>query len=715
MTFGDLITQVSQDLWPFGEAENIVASHGRAFVKAMVDLQNAVECYRFGNTDTYPSCSTYFNCGLTVLPAPRGRIERIYTIGRAQSTTGTQTGTAVGSATVTAPLLVISGSRLIAPVTSGLVCNITTDGIYTITVVQAVNAASLYPFNSPQYYRTVINYTDTNGNPQSIQPADLIHVNVSTNTGATIINVKGGTSINYVITPFNNPQTDGAMTATFTVVSGATGTDDQDWCKKVDYHQVDYCHIERYVRACKNCNSTVFGVANALAQIFFGCSRTKSRYKQPTDIGYEQLPPLPQSFHYSQASTDAGYRSDQGVFAIHRGRIYVAPWIESTESLVIEWNGVKTNWASTDNVEDDPKFLQAVKLLVGIDHYMYYESDPTRMADFKRQMYGESGIVGVMQELIIDCRERNRVEICKAQGTKGSAATGIGVINGGSSATFTNTAQSYTASCPTGQNGNPVTINIAAGTVTSSLSVADANAQALSQAQAQAMAALQCSGGTGIFLNVAQTFTASCPVASGTTPAAVGTSVTVTVVAGTYQSVVSQALADAAALQAAQDQANSTLVCTFSNAPQTFTATCPTGTTGSSETSNISAGQFTSIISQLDADTMAQAAAQSAATAALTCAGIVVTVFNTIQTVTLSGSILLPGCSSAQAYNVSASCPANTYTQLATVLTQTAAQASVNAQASIFAQQQVQALFNIIKAQLQKNCTVQATIGGPQI
>jgi hypothetical protein len=59
-------------------------------------------------------------------------------------------------------------------------------------------------------------------------------------------------------------------------------------------------------------------------------------------------------------------------------------------------------------------------------------------------------------------------------------------------AEFSNTAQSYTAQCPEGYSGYPVTVTIPAGTIKSTISQADANAIALSAAQQQAEASLQC-------------------------------------------------------------------------------------------------------------------------------------------------------------------------------------------------------------------------------
>jgi hypothetical protein len=88
-----------------------------------------------------------------------------------------------------------------------------------------------------------------------------------------------------------------------------------------------------------------------------------------------------------------------------------------------------------------------------------------------------------------------------------------------------NATQTYTAQCGANGTGTPVTVTIQAGTVTSLISQQDADAQALAQAQAQAQSQLVCT-----WSNTAQTATANCPsphqstVYSSTTPAGTYTS-----------------------------------------------------------------------------------------------------------------------------------------------------------------------------------------------
>jgi len=700
MNFGDFKTRIRQQLWPELEQENLIPAHDQYFVEALLKLQESVPCYRYGNTDVFPQCSTYFNCGRTVLPVPRGRINSVYTIGKNKSTNGIANGTLIGSSTAEGFLLQLVGGSLVTIPTLADVATIETDGIYTVNVSQVSPSYSLYPANSPQYFRTEITYTDTNGNLQTIQPADLIHINVGSKNGFAVINAKAGTTISTTITPFNSPPADGKIDVVISVVAGSTASaSDDDWCAKVFYRQVDYCHIANYTNACTQCNSGIFAVANALVANIFGCRRTKGRYPVPTDIGFELLPSLPQGYHYPQTSTNAGYRSYEGVYAIHRGRLYLAPWVESTESVVVEWEGTKTNWSDTDLVDDDPKFMEAVRLWVGIQHYTYYEDNPTRLADFKRLFHGGGpGEVGALRELISACRERTRVrsQCNELGGTSGSAATGVGVIagnNGAGTSLYYNEFQSYTANCPSGQTGSSVTSVVQAGQVSSSISVADANARALSAAQADAQSKLSCAGGSGVFLNTSQSFTASCPAASGTTPAAQGTSATVTIPAGQYQSTVSQELADAAALAAATAQAQAQITCTFYNSPQTTSAFCPEG--GGEQTATVESGQYNSTISQADADAKAKAQAQALATAKVTgCAGAPFQIGNTTQQVVLQGTRPVAGCSQLFTYNAMGIAPAGTFVAKTTTGTQSIVQLQLNQQAQSYAQAQAQAILN---------------------
>lgn len=466
-------------------------------------------------------------------------------------------------------------------------------------------------------------------------------------------------------------------------------TADLNHCEKVDYQQVEWCYMERYIKLCERCSSNIASV-EAIASQLFGIYRYKTSYPAPTDEGMESLPPLPQGFHYPQESTDSTGRSPSGVWANYRGRIYIAPWIQSTETVVIEWDGIKRNWSDADQVDDDPKFHQYVRTHVSMQHEKLY-GDPAKARDLEIQLRGTpgtTGTVGIEMELIDECNQENRVRECSEAGASGSAsARGLGAQANVNTDLFYNERQEYTASCPTGQSGSSVTVVKEAGSVGSALSVADANARALQQASDEANGRLSCEDVVTTYYNVVQQYTASCPGADDETgtPAATGAPVTGTIAAGRYTSTVSQAAADAAALAAAQSLAESQLVCTYRNATQSYTASCPTDTTGSEVTVEVAAGSYSSTESQGVANSLALAAAQSDAESQLVCSDVTYIVGNTPQIG--SASIQCLSNCPARTFSTTFNVAANTYTQLTTPDQAANTQLALNQQAQAYGNQ----------------------------
>lgn len=117
-------------------------------------------------------------------------------------------------------------------------------------------------------------------------------------------------------------------------------------------------------------------------------------------------------------------------------------------------------------------------------------------------------------------------------------------VSGGGIVVYASAAQSYTAQCPSGKYGVPVTRSAPAGYITSLISQAEADQLALDSITTDAEATLVCYD----YTNTEQT--ATCPDGYTGTP--------VTKAAGTYFSDVSQADANALALAAA----TAGLVCT---------------------------------------------------------------------------------------------------------------------------------------------------------
>lgn len=88
------------------------------------------------------------------------------------------------------------------------------------------------------------------------------------------------------------------------------------------------------------------------------------------------LPPnetteLPLGFDVPNQTSDAVVgRSMSGYYAIDdtAKRLIVVPWLQSYESLVIEWQGIKRVWAATDLVPSDPDFIRLIRLWVEMEY-----------------------------------------------------------------------------------------------------------------------------------------------------------------------------------------------------------------------------------------------------------------------------------------------------------------------------------------------------------
>jgi len=467
MTFADLKASVYANIFPTGQAPNLVAPHLKMIIDALIDLQTVCECLQQDNTDIVPQCATFYECGLTLLAAPRGMIKKV----------------------------------------------------------------------------SVIDKTDPK-------------------------------------THLENPDLP------------------DNYCDEIPYNQVDSCHVRRYLAARGN---TCCGLGP-----FFGLGFGNfcgNPFPIPTDEGLPAgLKPLPFSVHYAQTSTNRqttngqGFRARMGIWALERGNIYIAPWIQSTESVIITWDGIKRKWADDDGVDDDPLLQAAVEEYLRWGHADRYDKDEAEAAR------AAGAYDRARAALIHQCREETRTRECEPSFARSSVPS--------LTTLYYNTTQQASATCPDGSN--PITVTIPAGSVSSSVSVAAANQLALNQAQAQANAQLVCVPGQQTWFNTVQVFTAQCTSTEEGAPTPDGTPVTVTIPAGTLSSTVSQADANAQALALATQRAQALLECTFWNAEQSYTAICPADH-NNTVTITVDAHTFSSTVSQAAADQLALTSATNTA------------------------------------------------------------------------------------------------------
>lgn len=274
------------EIWPEGEAPELVIPHNKSFISGLIDLQKKVECLQVNNTEVYEFCATLFQCGMTVVNAPRGIPRKVSTFVR----------------------------------------------------------------------------RDDDCEEDSESPVN--------------------------------------------------------WCDEVEYSYVDYTSLIRLIDKqlrCK-CNSTFEALASMSD---LSCRKMLGdAYPAPTDEEYEGYPELPFGFHYPQSSTDSPKgRATAGVYAIHRGRIYIAPWIQSTEVVVVEWDGIKRSWSDSDLVCDDPEFLRAIKLFVQWEHARDWDKSSVDYQIYEKD-YREA-----RADLITTCDDENKEHVRRLSKARMSQAT----------------------------------------------------------------------------------------------------------------------------------------------------------------------------------------------------------------------------------------------------------------------------------------------------
>lgn len=114
---------------------------------------------------------------------------------------------------------------------------------------------------------------------------------------------------------------------------------------------------------------------------------------------------IQQGFRPADAVTDGKYgRARIGIWTIHNRKIYVAPFIQSNEKLVVEWKGPNFVWADSDLVNDNwwtRDVQEAVKYYVLTEHEDRF-GDPSRARTFKSKYDAK------LSDLMWHCREVTR-------------------------------------------------------------------------------------------------------------------------------------------------------------------------------------------------------------------------------------------------------------------------------------------------------------------
>jgi hypothetical protein len=117
------------------------------------------------------------------------------------------------------------------------------------------------------------------------------------------------------------------------------------------------------------------------------------------------MPKLPFGYRYAEAAVDSTIgRARTGEYAIHNRRLYIAPWIQSKEILVVEWQGKKQDWKDDDVLDIDDwnvTVQEAVKFYVRSRHETDW-GDPALGNQFQAQYIDKRA------DIMYDCRQETR-------------------------------------------------------------------------------------------------------------------------------------------------------------------------------------------------------------------------------------------------------------------------------------------------------------------
>ncbi len=152
-------------------------------------------------------------------------------------------------------------------------------------------------------------------------------------------------------------------------------------CDRVYYQQEGFSEL--------NCR------ANSLCKV----------WTPPLNLG---LPALQQGIRFADATTDSTVgRARTGVWAYWRHRLYVFPWLQSNESLIVEWDGWKQEWLDTDIIDTEiwgPDAEAFVKLFVKDAHMRDFECDIQKRKEIRDDKAEK------LADLIYWCRERTSMQ-----------------------------------------------------------------------------------------------------------------------------------------------------------------------------------------------------------------------------------------------------------------------------------------------------------------
>lgn len=160
-------------------------------------------------------------------------------------------------------------------------------------------------------------------------------------------------------------------------------------CAKRYFQPIDHDEMLQLMADNKSCGTTL----------------EPTYYYYIEDYGYLDYPAYGCLYYGdSSGATDLSYRPTTSYVSIHNGLLYLFPWLQANEVLVIEWDGIKRSWKDGDEVTFDREVQDAV------EHYLDFKSGYREDCDAQRMQIARGLYDELVAKQIWQCRKERHLE-----------------------------------------------------------------------------------------------------------------------------------------------------------------------------------------------------------------------------------------------------------------------------------------------------------------
>lgn len=162
-----------------------------------------------------------------------------------------------------------------------------------------------------------------------------------------------------------------------------------DCCNKVFYTPTGKDQIDCLISEAEACGSIVHP---------YGYYFTGAYYWPYLDLPYVCM-------EFPSADTDLSCRPKEGKFAMFRGQLWMFPALQSHETAVIVWDGIKREWADGEMISDDREIMQATELYLAMWVALKEDCDRDRYVGLKLEYERKRA------ELIWQCKKEHILRV----------------------------------------------------------------------------------------------------------------------------------------------------------------------------------------------------------------------------------------------------------------------------------------------------------------